>query len=102
MLYCYTDALIQRIKKELKQWNDAFNLSNLPDEPTRFSYKLANGLPLDDTIRVELLALNCTVHRLQRELDLICRYAILSCSVCQSPITDKKSIFRLAVTISSK
>lgn len=62
---------MDKIRMELTNWSDSFDLSKVPSDPCMFSYWVASALPLDDTTRLEILSKPCAEQRLKCELDLM-------------------------------
>ena len=67
---------MDKIRMELTNWSDSFDLSKVPSDPCMFSYWVASALPLDDTMRLEILGKPCTEQRLKCELDLMKKVAL--------------------------
>ncbi|XP_077862766.1 protein cereblon-like [Saccoglossus kowalevskii] len=93
------ELLINRIKKELSGWYEGTQtkLSNVPSNPTDFSFWVASNLPLDDGWRLHLLEINCAVQRLRCELDLMRKCTILCCKECGQQIANKRDVFSISL-----
>jgi len=59
------------VRRELQSWNESFSLETLPHDPIAFSYWVVSSLPLDDTMKLTLLAVNSTIQRLRAELHIM-------------------------------
>jgi len=59
------------VKRELESWNETFSLEAVPHDPIAFSYWVVSSLPLDDSMKITLLAVNSAIQRLRDELDLM-------------------------------
>ena len=77
---------MEQIKLELRSWNENIKTDTLTTEPTEFSYWVTHNLPLDDKLRKQLLKLDCPIHRLRRQLEIIQKVGDGACNVpCASP-----------------
>uniref|UniRef100_A0ABI7W312 Protein cereblon n=1 Tax=Felis catus TaxID=9685 RepID=A0ABI7W312_FELCA len=101
-LYSLYDAetLMDRIKKQLREWDENLKDDSLPSNPIDFSYRVAACLPIDDVLRIQLLKIGSAIQRLRCELDIMNKCTSLCCKQCQeTEITTKNEIFRYAWTI---
>jgi cereblon len=89
--------LMNRVKKEFQTWSQNMAIKHQASNPTEFSYWVAANLPLDDTLRLELLVTNCVAYRLQRELDVINKYSSFCCRHCGAPIGHKDDVFSMSI-----
>ncbi|KAM5313458.1 protein cereblon [Glossophaga mutica] len=99
-LYSLYDAetLMDRIKKQLREWDENLKDESLPSNPIDFSYRVAACLPIDDGLRVQLLRIGSAVQRLRCELDIMNKCTSLCCRQCQeTEITTKNEIFSLSL-----
>ncbi|XP_057410511.1 protein cereblon isoform X4 [Balaenoptera acutorostrata] len=101
-LYSLYDAetLMERIKRQLHEWDENLKEDSLPSNPIDFSYRVAACLPIDDVLRIQLLKIGSAIQRLRCELDIMNKCTSLCCKQCQeTEITTKNEIFRFAWTI---
>ncbi|KAL5014116.1 hypothetical protein ScPMuIL_008386 [Solemya velum] len=92
-----TDILMQRVKAELQKWNQSLQSSVFPQEPAELSYWVAQNLPVDDSLRLQLLSINTAVQRLRCELSIIQMCSVMCCSQCSTELADKKDVFSMSV-----
>lgn len=99
-LYSLYDAetLMDRIKKQLREWDENLKDDSLPENPIDFSYRVAACLPIDDVLRIQLLKIGSAIQRLRCELDIMNKCTSLCCKQCQeTEITTKNEIFSLSL-----
>ncbi|XP_036734458.1 protein cereblon isoform X4 [Manis pentadactyla] len=99
-LYSLYDAetLMDRIKKQLREWDENLKEDSLPSNPIDFSYRVAACLPIDDVLRIQLLKIGSAIQRLRCELDIMNKCTSLCCKQCQeTEITTKNEIFSLSL-----
>uniref|UniRef100_A0A8C9IAT2 Protein cereblon n=1 Tax=Piliocolobus tephrosceles TaxID=591936 RepID=A0A8C9IAT2_9PRIM len=99
-LYSLYDAetLMDRIKKQLREWDENLKDDSLPSNPIDFSYRVAACLPIDDVLRIQLLKIGSAIQRLRCELDIMNKCTSLCCKQCQeTEITTKNEIFSLSL-----
>ena len=59
------------VKRELQSWNETFSLESMPHDPIAFSYWVVSSLPLEDSMKLTLLAVNSAIQRLRAELHIM-------------------------------
>jgi len=59
------------IQKELAACNSTLNLSSQSKGPVEYSFWLMANLPIDDKMKLSLLAINSTIQRLRCELGIL-------------------------------
>lgn len=62
---------MNRIKKQLREWDENLKDDSLPANPIDFSYRVAACLPIDDVLRIQLLKIGSAIQRLRCELDIM-------------------------------
>ncbi|XP_077323625.1 protein cereblon isoform X2 [Lithobates pipiens] len=65
------DSLMERVKLQLHEWDENLRDDSLPANPIDFSYRVAACLPIDDTLRIQLLQIGNAIQRLRCELDIM-------------------------------
>uniref|UniRef100_A0A8D2PWR6 Cereblon n=1 Tax=Zosterops lateralis melanops TaxID=1220523 RepID=A0A8D2PWR6_ZOSLA len=80
-LYSLYDAetLMERVKRQLHEWDENLKDESLPSNPVDFSYRVAACLPIDDALRIQLLQIGSAVQRLRCELDIMNKCTSLCC-----------------------
>ncbi|XP_056660526.1 protein cereblon isoform X7 [Monodelphis domestica] len=107
-LYSLYDAetLMERVKRQLHEWDENLKDESLPSNPIDFSYRVAACLPIDDALRIQLLKIGSAIQRLRCELDIMNKTVLcvffkctsLCCKQCQeTEITTKNEIFSLSL-----
>ncbi|XP_044518556.1 protein cereblon isoform X2 [Gracilinanus agilis] len=99
-LYSLYDAetLMERVKRQLHEWDENLKDESLPSNPIDFSYRVAACLPIDDALRIQLLKIGSAIQRLRCELDIMNKCTSLCCKQCQeTEITTKNEIFSLSL-----
>ncbi|XP_072308825.1 protein cereblon isoform X1 [Eucyclogobius newberryi] len=99
-VYALYDAemLMNRVKKQLHEWDENLKDDSLPSNAVDFSYRVAACLPIDDALRLQLLKIGSAIQRLRCELDIMDRCTSLCCKQCQdTEITTKNEIFSLSL-----
>ncbi|XP_036189242.1 protein cereblon isoform X2 [Myotis myotis] len=92
------ETLMDRIKQQLREWDENLKDDSLPSNPIDFSYRVAACLPIDDVLRIQLLKIGSAVQRLRCELDIMNKCTSLCCKQCQeTKITTKNEIFSLSL-----
>ncbi|KAG7283200.1 hypothetical protein CRUP_004942 [Coryphaenoides rupestris] len=92
------ESLMNRVKKQLHEWDENLKDDSLPTNVVDFSYRVAACLPIDDALRLQLLKIGSAIQRLRCELDIMDRCTSLCCKQCQhTEITTKKEIFSLSL-----
>ncbi|XP_012587550.1 PREDICTED: protein cereblon [Condylura cristata] len=92
------ETLMDRIKKQLREWDENLKDDSLPANPVDFSYRVAAFLPIDDALRIQLLKIGSAIQRLRCELGIMNRCTSLCCKRCQeTEITTKNEIFSLSL-----
>ena len=71
-------SVMELIKAELRGWNATLRPEQMPRDPVDFSFWVAGMLPLDDMMKVNLLAIDNAVQRMRYELSLIQKVGVLS------------------------
>ncbi|KAI4827745.1 hypothetical protein KUCAC02_031117 [Chaenocephalus aceratus] len=93
-----SDSLMNRVKKQLHEWDENLKDDSLPTNAVDFSYRVAACLPIDDALRLQLLKIGSAIQRLRCELDIMDRCTSLCCKQCQdTEITTKTEIFSLSL-----
>uniref|UniRef100_A0A3Q1GJA3 Protein cereblon n=1 Tax=Acanthochromis polyacanthus TaxID=80966 RepID=A0A3Q1GJA3_9TELE len=72
-----SESLMNRVKKQLHEWDENLKDDSLPTNAVDFSYRVAACLPIDDALRLQLLKIGSAIQRLRCELDIMDR----SCSL---------------------
>ena len=62
----------------MHSWNETFSLESMPHDPIAFSYWVVSSLPLDDSMKLALLAVNSVIQRLRAELHLMRAVCLMS------------------------
>uniref|UniRef100_A0A8C5R5R2 Protein cereblon n=1 Tax=Leptobrachium leishanense TaxID=445787 RepID=A0A8C5R5R2_9ANUR len=99
-LYALYDAesLMERVKRQLREWGENLRDDSLPANPVDFSYRVAACLPIDDALRIQLMQIGNAIQRLRCELDIMSKCTSLCCKHCQdTEITTKNEIFSLSL-----
>uniref|UniRef100_T1JIH3 Protein cereblon n=1 Tax=Strigamia maritima TaxID=126957 RepID=T1JIH3_STRMM len=91
------EILMSRIKQELIGWNNALKLDSMPRLASEFSFWVAANLPLDDTLRLNILAIDSPIQRLRCELSILEKCTALCCRDCDVEITDKTDVFSMSI-----
>lgn len=93
-----TDFLMSCIKRELRSWSQTLNIDNVPTSPVEFSYWVTANLPLDDTLKLDMLAMQSAVQRLRLQLSVLQRCTALLCRGCDNEITNKNDVFSMSLS----
>ena len=64
-------SVMELIKTELRSWNATLRSDQMPRDPVDFSFWVAGMLPLDNSMKINLLAIGNAVRRMRYELSLI-------------------------------
>ncbi|CAL8382287.1 unnamed protein product [Boreogadus saida] len=92
------ESLMNRVRKQLHEWDENLKDDSLPTNVIDFSYRVAACLPIDDALRLQLLKIGSAIQRLRCELDIMDRCTSLCCKQCQdTEITTKNMIFSLSL-----
>ncbi|KAM8930518.1 protein cereblon [Pelodytes ibericus] len=92
------DSLMERVKRQLHEWDENLRDDSLPANPIDFSYRVAACLPIDDGLRIQLLQIGNAIQRLRCELDIMSKCTSLCCKHCHdTEITTKNEIFSLSL-----
>lgn len=93
-----SESLMNRVKRQLHEWDENLKEDSLPTNAVDFSYRVAACLPIDNALRLQLLKIGSAIQRLRCELDIMDRCTSLCCKQCQdTEITTKKEIFSLSL-----
>uniref|UniRef100_A0A6Q2WRS3 Protein cereblon n=1 Tax=Esox lucius TaxID=8010 RepID=A0A6Q2WRS3_ESOLU len=93
-----SETLMNRVKRQLHEWDENLKDDSLPTNAIDFSYRVAACLPIDDALRLQLLKIGSAIQRLRCELDIMDRCTSLCCKQCQDmEITTKNEIFSLSL-----
>ncbi|XP_036387081.1 protein cereblon-like isoform X3 [Megalops cyprinoides] len=93
-----SEILMNRVKRQLHEWDENLKDDSLPTNAIDFSYRVAACLPIDDALRIQLLKIGSAIQRLRCELDIMDRCTSLCCKQCQdTEITTKNEIFSLSL-----
>eukprot|EP00063_Salmo_salar_P047779 XP_014022614.1 PREDICTED: protein cereblon isoform X3 [Salmo salar] len=93
-----SETLMNRVKRQLHEWDENLKDDSLPTNAIDFSYRVAACLPIDDALRLQLLKIGSAIQRLRCELDIMDRCTSLCCKQCQdTEITTKNEIFSLTL-----
>ncbi|KAK1161536.1 protein cereblon-like [Acipenser oxyrinchus oxyrinchus] len=93
-----SEILMNRVKRQLHEWDENLKDDSLPSNAIDFSYRVAACLPIDDALRIQLLKIGSAIQRLRCELDIMDRCTSLCCKHCQdTEITTKNEIFSLSL-----
>ncbi|XP_053325168.1 protein cereblon [Spea bombifrons] len=93
------DSLMERVKRQLHEWDENLRDDSLPANPIDFSYRVAACLPIDDGLRIQLLQIGTAIQRLRCELDIMSKCTSLCCKHCHdTEITTKNEIFSLSLS----
>ncbi|MBN3302061.1 CRBN protein, partial [Amia calva] len=93
-----SEILMDRVKRQLHEWDENLKDESLPSNAIDFSYRVAACLPIDDALRIQLLKIGSAIQRLRCELDIMDRCTSLCCKQCQdTEITTKNEIFSLSL-----
>ncbi|XP_041747272.1 protein cereblon isoform X1 [Coregonus clupeaformis] len=93
-----SETLMNRVKRQLHEWDENLKDDSLPTNAIDFSYRVAACLPIDDALRLQLLKIGSAIQRLRCELDIMDRCTSLCCKQCQdTEITTKNEIFSLSL-----
>ncbi|XP_028680976.1 protein cereblon [Erpetoichthys calabaricus] len=93
-----SEILMDRVKRQLHEWDENLKDDSLPSNAIDFSYRVAACLPIDDALRIQLLKIGSAIQRLRCELDIMDRCTLLCCKQCQdTEITSKNEIFSLSL-----
>ncbi|KAK7878772.1 hypothetical protein WMY93_030932 [Mugilogobius chulae] len=78
-VYALYDAetLMNRVKKQLHEWDENLKDDSLPSNAIDFSYRVAACLPIDDALRLQLLKIGSAIQRLRCELDIMDRSVVV-------------------------
>lgn len=90
-------VLMDLIKKELKSWSETLRIDNIPQSPIDFSFWVAANMPLDDSLRLQILGINCPTQRLRKELEIVRKCSVLCCSSCDTKIVGKSDLFSMSL-----
>ncbi|CAH1784300.1 unnamed protein product, partial [Owenia fusiformis] len=90
-------GIMEKLKDELRSWNETIREENMPCDPTDFSFWVAGNAPLDDGMKLQLLTIDSTIQRLRCELSIMQRCTILCCKDCGRQITNKKEVFSMTL-----
>lgn len=55
----------------MRKWTDVARLDALSQRPVDFSYWVAQNLPVDDDMKLQILGINCCIQRLRVELSVM-------------------------------
>jgi len=69
---------------------------SVPKDPTELSYWVASSLPFEESHRMGLLRIDCTVSRLRLLINLIERFNILCCKNCDNVVSKQSCIFSMS------
>ncbi|RMX48678.1 hypothetical protein pdam_00014329 [Pocillopora damicornis] len=89
--------LMELIKKELKSWSETLRIDNVPRSPLDFSFWVAANMPLDDSLRLQILGINCPTQRLRKELEIVRKCSVLCCRSCDTKIVEKSDLFSMSL-----
>ncbi|XP_075997024.1 protein cereblon [Genypterus blacodes] len=93
-----SESLMNRVKKQLHEWDENLKDDSLPTNAVDLSYRVAACLPIGDALRLQLLKIGSAIQRLRCELDIMDRCTSLRCKQCQdTEITTKNEIFSLSL-----
>ncbi|XP_043938001.1 protein cereblon isoform X2 [Protopterus annectens] len=93
------EILMERVRRQLREWDENLRDESLPSDPIDFSYRVAACLPIDDALRLQLLKIGSAIQRLRCELDIMNKCTSLCCKQCHSTeITTKNDIFSLSLS----
>uniref|UniRef100_W5MZ09 Protein cereblon n=1 Tax=Lepisosteus oculatus TaxID=7918 RepID=W5MZ09_LEPOC len=95
-----SEILMDRVKRQLHEWDENLKDESLPSNAIDFSYRVAACLPIDDALRIQLLKIGSAIQRLRCELDIMDRpqCTSLCCKQCHdTEITTKNEIFSLSL-----
>ncbi|CDQ74716.1 unnamed protein product [Oncorhynchus mykiss] len=67
----YDSTLMNRVKRQLHEWDENLKDDSLPTNAIDFSYRVAACLPIDDALRLQLLKIGSAIQRLCCELDIM-------------------------------
>ncbi|XP_043938000.1 protein cereblon isoform X1 [Protopterus annectens] len=94
-----SEILMERVRRQLREWDENLRDESLPSDPIDFSYRVAACLPIDDALRLQLLKIGSAIQRLRCELDIMNKCTSLCCKQCHSTeITTKNDIFSLSLS----
>uniref|UniRef100_A0A4W5R2I8 Protein cereblon n=1 Tax=Hucho hucho TaxID=62062 RepID=A0A4W5R2I8_9TELE len=68
-----SETLMNRVKRQLHEWDENLKDDSLPTNAIDFSYRVAACLPIDDALRLQLLKIGSAIQRLRCELDIMDR-----------------------------
>lgn len=91
------ELLMDKIRHELRSWNNAIKVETIPSDPVNFSFWVAANMPLDDSLRLSLLSKNSAVQRLICQLDILKKCTAFCCKGCDTQITDKRDMFSMSL-----
>ncbi|KAG9353235.1 hypothetical protein JZ751_017811 [Albula glossodonta] len=70
------EILMNRVKRQLHEWDENLKDDSLPTNAIDFSYRVAACLPIDDALRIQLLKIGSAIQRLRCELDIMDRVSL--------------------------
>lgn len=70
--------------------------SKAPRRPGEFSYWVAANLPLENSQRLDFLALNCPTQRLRWLISVLSKYTFLCCANCKTRICHRDDVFSMS------
>lgn len=89
-------SVMAKIGDELDACNSTLNASGRSKGALDYSFWLMANLPMDDQLKLSLLAMNNTIERLRAELLILKSCTVICCKDCGLLIADKKDVFSMA------
>lgn len=87
-------VLMQRLRRELSGWNIALKEDNPRQSAAEFSYLVTANLPVNSTLKFELLGINCVVQRLRYALNFLDQ-CTATCWKCNAEVANKDDVFSM-------
>merc|ERR1712029_222734 len=91
------NILVERIHKALEKLKLFSETKvSVPEDPTELSFWVASSLPFEESHRMGLLKIDCTVSRLRLEATMIEKFNTLCCKHCDNTISKQSHIFSMS------
>jgi len=85
---------VRRAVRRLKHLDQS--AVSIPSDPEELSFWVACNLPVDDSHRLAVLAMDCAEQRLRYELGLLARFSALCCRRCGAEVAAQDDIFSMS------